>query len=180
MSFPSDPVSNGISAVFTNAGIDQVVGYDAMSKGSPWSVATKDSATGLFSGGLSSISAGNGYWVHSTEFSSQSVSLVGPEGPSASAPPAIEAIDLASGWNLVGVTDATKALTQANEGATYKTMAAYLGASGGSSVSKAFTYNTTNLAWSAVDLTAGNVTIGQAFWVYAKPDANGLLTPIVP
>ena len=180
MSFPSDPVSNGISAVFTNAGIDQVVGYDAMSKGSPWSVATKDSATGLFSGGLSSISAGNGYWVHSTEFSSQSVALNGPEGPSASAPPAIEAIDLASGWNLVGVTDATKALTQANEGATYKTMAAYLGASGGSSVSKAFTYNTTNLAWSAVDLTAGNVTIGQAFWVYAKPDANGLLTPIVP
>ena len=59
---PFDPVSNGISAVFTNAGIDQVVGYDAMSKGSPWSVATKDSATGLFSGGLSSISAGNGYW----------------------------------------------------------------------------------------------------------------------
>ena len=46
MSFPSDPVSNNISAVFTNAGIDQVVGYDAMSKGSPWSVATKDSATG--------------------------------------------------------------------------------------------------------------------------------------
>ena len=59
-------------------------------------------------------------------------------------------------------------------------MAAYLGLAGGSSVSKAFTYNTTNLAWSAVDLTAGNVTIGQAFWVYAKPDANGLLTPIVP
>ena len=196
MSFPSDPVANSVSAVFTNAGIDQVVGYDAMSKGSPWSVATKDSATGLFSGGLSSISSGSGYWVHSTEFSSQSVSLVGPEGPSASAPPSIEAIGLASGWNLIGVVDATKAKTQANEGNYYKSNGKYLGACSGSSVTKAFEYNTTNLAWSAVSIDAGhaatcgndndtstdasNVNIGEAFWVYAKPDANGMLTPIVP
>ena len=87
---------------------------------------------------------------------------------------------MASGWNLVGITDATKALTQANEGATYKTMAAYLGSSGGSSVTKAFSYNTTGLAWSATDLTTGNVSIGEAYWVFAKPDQNGLLTPIVP
>jgi hypothetical protein len=180
MSFPSDPVNNGISSVFSNSGIDQVVGYDAMSKGSPWSVATKDSATQIFSGGLDTIHAGNGYWVHSDEFSSQSVSLTGPEGPSASSPPSIEAISLASGWNLVGITDATKALTQANEGATYKTMALYLGSTGGSSVTKAFSYNTTGLAWSATDLTTGNVSIGEAYWVFAKPDQNGLLTPIVP
>ena len=83
-------------------------------------VATKDSATGSFSGGLSINFSGNGYWVHSTEFSSQSVALTGPEGPSASAPPSIEAIELASGWNLVGVVDATKAKTQANEGDLYK------------------------------------------------------------
>ena len=159
-----------------------MVGYDAMAKGSPWQTATKDAASGAFSGSLSSISSGNGYWVHSSEFSSQSVSLVGPEGPSASAPPAIEAIDLASGWNLVGITDATKAKTQANEGDIYKGVEDYLGADGGSSVTKAFSYNTTNLAWSAKDLTsAGNdVLIGEAYWVYAKPDANGMLTPIVP
>jgi len=182
MSFPSDPIANSVSAVFTNAGIDQVVGYDAMSKGSPWSVATKDTATGLFSGGLSSISSGNGYWVHSNEFSSQSVALTGPEGPSASAPPSIEAIELASGWNLVGITDATKAKTQANEGAVYKGVEDYLGADGGSSITKAFSYNTTNLAWSAKDLTSsgGDVLIGEAYWVFAKPDANGMLTPIVP
>jgi hypothetical protein len=182
MSFPSDPISNDVSSVFTNAGIDQVVGYDAMAKGSPWAVATKDSATALFSGGLETISAGSGYWVHSTEFSSQSVSLTGPEGPSASAPPAIEAISLASGWNLVGITDATKAKTQANEGDIYKGVEDYLGAAGGSSVTKAFSYNTTNLAWSEKDLTSngGDVLIGEAYWVYAKPDANGMLTPIVP
>ena len=182
MSFPSDPVANGISTVFSNTGIDQVVGYDAMSKGSPWSVATKDSATQIFSGGLETIHSGNGYWVHSTEFSSQAVSLVGPEGPSASAPPSIEAIALASGWNLVGITDSTKAKTQANEGAIYKGVEDYLGAAGGSSITKAFTYDTTGLAWSAKDLTAsgGDVLIGQAYWVYAKPDANGMLTPIVP
>jgi len=182
MSFPSDPIANSVSAVFTNAGIDQVVGYDAMSKGSPWSVATKDTATGLFSGGLSSISSGNGYWVHSNEFSSQSVALTGPEGPSASAPPSIEAIELASGWNLVGITDATKAKTQANEGDIYKGVEDYLGADGGSSITKAFSYNTTNLAWSAKDLTSsgGDVLIGEAYWVFAKPDANGMLTPIVP
>ena len=115
MSFPSDPVNGDISSVFSNSGIDQVVAYDAMSKGSPWSVATKDSSTQIFSGDLSNISSGNGYWVHSDEFSTQTVALVGPEGPSASAPPSIEAISLASGWNLVGITDATKALTQAND-----------------------------------------------------------------
>jgi hypothetical protein len=180
MSFPSDPVTNSVTSVFSNAGIDQVVGYDAMSKGSPWAVATKDEATSLFSGGLDSIHAGSGYWVHSTEFSSQSVALVGPEGPSASAPPSIEAIGLASGWNLIGVTDATKAKTQANEGDVYKTVVTYLGADGGSSISKAFNYNTTSLAWSAVALDSGNVLIGDAFWVYAKPDGNGMLTPIVP
>ena len=182
MSFPSDPISNGVSTVFSNTGVDQVVGYDAMAKGSPWSVATKDSATQVFSGGLDTIHAGSGYWVHSTEFSTQSVSLTGPEGPSASAPPSIEAISLASGWNLVGITDATKALTQANEGAIYKGVEDYLGADGGSSITKAFTYDTTGLAWSAKDLTSngGDVLIGQAYWVYAKPDANGMLTPIVP
>jgi hypothetical protein len=180
MSFPSDPVSNTVTSVFTNAGIDQVVGYDAMSKGSPWAVATKDSATGAFSGGLESVNAGNGYWVHSTEFSSQAVSLVGPEGPSASTPPSIEAIGLASGWNLIGVVDSTKAKTQANEGDVYKTVANYLGTGGGSSITKAFAYNTTSLAWSSVALNSGDVLIGGAYWVYAKPDANGMLTPIVP
>ena len=182
LSFPSDPISNGVSTVFSNTGIDQVVGYDAMAKGSPWSVATKDSATQVFSGGLDTIHAGSGYWVHSSEFSTQSVALTGPEGPSASAPPSIQAISLASGWNLVGITDATKAKTQANEGDIYKGVEDYLGAAGGSSITKAFTYDTTGLAWSAKDLTSnGNdVLIGEAYWVYAKPDANGMLTPIVP
>jgi len=55
-----------------------------------------------------------------------------------------------------------------------------LGTTGGSSVSKAFSYNTTSLAWSSVALGSGNVLIGDAYWVYAKPDANGMLTPIVP
>ena len=180
MSFPSDPVNGDISSVFSNSGIDQVVAYDAMSKGSPWSVATKDSSTQIFSGDLSNISSGNGYWVHSDEFSTQTVALVGPEGPSASAPPSIEAISLASGWNLIGIVDSTKALTQANEGTTYKTVANYLGEGGGSSVTKAFKYDTTGLSWSAQALDSGNVSIGEAYWVFAKPDANGMLTPIVP
>jgi len=196
MSFPSDPVSNGVANVFTNAGIDQVVGYDAMAKSSPWTVATKDAASGTYSGGLASISSGNGYWIHSTEFSSQAVSLTGPEGPSASAPPSIGSIDLASGWNLIGVTDATKAKTQANEGTLYKTNASYLGACNGSSVTKAYEYNTTSLAWVEIAIDEGvdsltacasndttdaqNVNIGEAFWVFAKPGSSGLLTPIVP
>ena len=186
MSFPSDPISNGIGNVFTNTGIDQVVAYDAMSKGSPWQVATKDSASGTFSGSLSSIHSGHGYWVHSTEFASQSVSLTGPEGPSATAPPSIPSIELAAGWNLVGVVDATKALTQADEGTQYKRNKVYLGSSNGSSVTKAYEYDTSNLTWVAVDIEgdadndANAVNIGEAFWVFAKPGNSGLLTPIVP
>jgi len=122
--------------------------------------------------------------------------LTGPEGPSASAPPSIQSIDLASGWNLVGVVDATKKLTQKDEGTYYKSNGKYLGACGGSSVTKAYEYNTTSLSWSEIAIDAGhaatcgadnatstdasNVNIGEAFWVYAKPDANGMLTPIVP
>ena len=186
MSFPSDPIANDVGSVFSNAGIDQVVGYDAMSKGSPWHVATKDAASGTYSGSLSTISSGNGYWVHSDEFSSQSVSLTGPEGPSASAPPSIPAIELATGWNLIGVVDSTKALTQANEGAQYKQNVDYLGANAGSSVTKAYEYDTSNLTWvsvniaGAADTDAGAVNIGEAFWVFATPAASGLLTPIVP
>jgi len=164
-----------------------VVGYDAMSKGSPWQVATKDTASGTYSGSLSTISSGNGYWVHSTEFSSQAVSLTGPEGPSASAPPSIPSIELASGWNLVGVVDATKAKTQANEGAVLKTFKLYLGQDGGSSVTKAYEYNTSDLAWVEITIDATgdttdavNANIGEAFWVSAKPGASGMLTPIVP
>jgi hypothetical protein len=202
MSFPSDPVTTAVGSVFDNSGIDQVVGYNALAKGSPWTVATKDSASGAFSGSLSDIHAGSGYWVHSSEFSSQSVALTGPEGPSASAPPTIDSIALASGWNLIGVTDATKASTQANEGTRYKSNASYLGSCNGSSISKAYEYNTTNLAWSEISIeegkstafgTAGHcasaddnttvdaehVNIGEAFWVFAKP-ASGILTPIVP
>jgi hypothetical protein len=189
LSFPSDPINGAIGSVFTNTGIDQVVGYDASAKGSPWTVATSDAGT--FSGSLTSISEGNGYWVHSTEFATQAVALTGPEGPSASAPPSISSIALASGWNLVGVTDATKANTQANEGACINTNKNYLGSDGGSSVTKAYEYNTTNLAWSEVTLStdtacsgsptdAGSVNAGEAFWVFAKPDSGGLLTPIVP
>ena len=188
LSFPSDPINGAIGSVFTNTGIDQVVGYDASAKGSPWTVATSDAGT--FSGSLTSISEGNGYWVHSNEFATQAVSLTGPEGPSASAPPSISSIPLASGWNLVGVTDATKANTQANEGACINTNKNYLGSDGGSSVTKAYEYNTTNLAWSEVILTSDTacatatdaeaVNAGEAFWVFAKPDSGGLLTPIVP
>jgi len=196
MSVPSDPVSNGVGSVFDNAGIDTVVGYDAMAKGSPWQVATKDTASGTYSGGLSTISSGNGYWVHSTEFSTQAVALTGPEGPSASAPPSIPSIELASGWNLIGVTDATKALTQANEGSVYKTNASYLGQCNGSSITKAYEYNTSDLAWVELSIDEGvanftacasddatdaqNVNIGEAYWVFATPAASGLLTPIVP
>ena len=187
MSFPSDPVTNDVDTVFSNDGIDQVVAYDAMSKGSPWMVATKDAASGTFSGSLSSIHSGHGYWVHSNEFSSQSVTLTGPEGPSASAPPSIPAIELASGWNLVGVVDATKAKTQNNADDILKSIKDYLGSDGGSSVTKAYEYNTSDLKWGEVDLTADgasddadSVNIGEAFWVFATPSASGLLTPIVP
>ena len=202
MSFPSDPVTTAVGSVFNNSGIDQVVGYNALAKGSPWTVATKDSASGAFSGSLSDIHAGSGYWVHSSEFSSQAVALTGPEGPSASAPPTIDSIALASGWNLIGVTDATKASTQANEGTRYKSNASYLGSCNGSSISKAYEYNTTNLAWSEISIEEGKTTafgtaghcasadnnttvdaehvnIGEAFWVFAKP-TSGILTPIVP
>ena len=157
-----------------------------MAKGSPWQVATKDSASGSFSGSLSTIASGNGYWVHSDEFSTQAVSLTGPEGPSASAPPSIPAIELASGWNLIGVVDATKALTQANEGSQYKRNKEYLGSNNGSSVTKAYEYDTSNLTWVAIDIEgdadndANAVNIGEAFWVFATPAASGLLTPIVP
>ena len=118
------------------------------------------------------------------------MALTGPEGPSASAPPSISSIPLASGWNLVGVVDATKANTQANEGACIAPNNTYLGTAGGSSVTKAYEYNTTNLAWTAIVITAttacstptdaNQVNVGEAFWVFAKPDSGGLLTPIVP
>ena len=87
-------------------------------------------------------------------------------------------------------------MTQTCRACVYKTNASYLGACNGSSVTKAYEYDTSNLTWVSIAIDEGvanntacasndstdaqNVNIGEAFWVFATPAASGLLTPIVP
>ena len=60
--------------------------------------------------------------------------------------------------------DSTKDLTEADEGTAYKSNKAYLGDDGGSSVTKAFEYNTTGLSWSSISIS----TSASNRWNYDK------------
>ena len=111
-SAPLDPDVNGIfggassiDAVVTSSGVP--VGetstipcnpLDLTTMGIPCSVAVRSNTT-TFSGTLTQVEAGRGYWVHASSSDTIVVDLPGLGGGAAALPPTIS---LNAGWNLVG------------------------------------------------------------------------------
>lgn len=94
VSIPRTPVDQSIDSVFSNTGISQVVAYDATTPSSPWSFASKIGA-GPYFGTISTVSAGVGYWVLSSDGEDQLISLTDLIIPTP--------ISLGTGWNFIGV-----------------------------------------------------------------------------
>jgi hypothetical protein len=189
VSFPSNPLDSAVNTVLSNSGIKQVVAYDATTPSQPWRIASKvgDEFTSQTTPALESITAGPGYWIETSNFEDQSVGLEGPTGPG-DARPGLTTIATGNGWNLVGVVDQSRAMTQkVNKGNTLNRSNA---AGADTPVTNGAYFNTVNngRAYTFDTVTskfreqvgADTVTIGSGIWVFISPQSNGQLPHIVP
>ena len=170
ISFPANPIDRALHAVFTNAAVDQVIGWNVTEPVSPWRMATRvdgvwttndDFAT------LNDVEARYGYWVHSTGFITQAVRLAGKGDRSTDGQPNPADIPTDEGWNFVGVVDVDGDQTQDDAGETLRnsnndpiTAANYLG-----NYTRAYTWDHINNTWDVLKNDEG-ITIGTGIWVY--------------
>jgi hypothetical protein len=190
VSFPANPLDTGVDAVLSNAGIKQVVAYDATTPSQPWRIASKV-GTGSYSSqttpGLSTVTAGPGYWIETGDFENQTVALEGPTGPG-DARPGLTSIATGNGWNLVGVVDQSRQQTQlvhkeatltrpnASGNPINVSIQSYFG---GVNNGRAYVYDTVSAGFRE-QIGADNLTIGSGIWVYISPQTSGELPHIVP
>lgn len=142
VSFPSDPIDPDINSVFTNAGHDAVLGFDPSVPGQ-WVVSVRDTVSGLLEpateNGLTSVRSTQAYWVHSLNFESVEVLLVGETLPGDGSPPGIVTIQTVAGFNAIPIVDTSRKLTEGDPVALVRqapgggtptpvTVATYLGA----------------------------------------------------
>jgi hypothetical protein len=190
ISLPSNPLDTDVNSVLSNSGVKQVVGYDATTPSQPWRIASKVGSgayTSQTTPGLSTVSAGHGYWVETSDFEDQKISLEGPTGPG-DARPGLTTIATGNGWNLVGVVDQSRTQTQAlNKGLPLTRPNA-----GGAHIpvtsdtyfntvnnGRAYTFDTVASEFREL-VGANTVTIGSGIWVFISPQDNGQLPHIVP
>jgi len=191
VSVPSDPQEFALASVFSNAGISQVVSYDATRSSQPWNIATKSSGSSVFAnelGALPIVKAGVGYWVRTTTFEAQKVSLEGPVAPGTEDSPELQAIPTGNGWNLVGVLDQSRIQTQSSHADATLTRpnASGTGVSVTSSTyfntvnnGRAYTYDTVSSSFREL-VGTDTVTVGSGIWVFISPRADGEPQTIVP
>ena len=189
VSVPSDPVDSTVDSVLSNAGIQQVVAYDATTPSQPWRIASKveDSFTSQTTPGLTSINAGHGYWIETSNFEDQKISLEGPTGPG-DGRPTLTGIATGNGWNFVGVIDQSRIQTQSgSKGATLTrpdesgtgvnvTHDSYF-----KTVNNGRTYGFDTVTSQFNELEGSDVMkIGLGLWVFISPQDNGQLPHLVP
>jgi hypothetical protein len=190
VSVPSSPIDTDVNTVLSNTGIKQVVAYDATTPSQPWRIASKVDAAAFTSGtdpGLTTITAGTGYWIETSTFEDQKVALEGPTGPG-DARPGLTTIATGNGWNLVGVVDQSRTQTQSgNNGTTLQRPdnagldAPVVAGTYFNTVNsgRAYTFDTVTSKFR--ELTEANpVTIGSGIWVFISPQVGGELPHIVP
>jgi hypothetical protein len=189
VSVPSNPSDSAVDTVLSNTGIKQVVSYDATTPAQPWRIASKvDGAfTSQTDPGLTTVTAGLGYWVETSDFEDQTISLEGPTAPG-DARPGLTTIATGDGWNLVGVVDQSRSQTQkgnknatltrpnASGVATNVTVGTYFNTVNNG---RAYTFNTVSSEFREL-VTSDTITIGSGVWVFISPQTNGGLPHIVP
>jgi hypothetical protein len=163
VSFPLTPSDTSINAVFSPAGIVSVSSYDTGS--GTFSSSVRDASSGDLAGSLASVTSGVGYIVVADAVSALVVPI--PSLNASSIPPSIA---LASGWNLVGVTDVAGGsggeLQQ--PGSTIKASSSYFP----SKVSQVYSWNATSKVWQQLSTRGSgdggaNVVAGEAYWAFA-------------
>ena len=108
ISFPADPIDTALDAVFTEAAVDRVIGWNPTSSNGAWSIATRVDGvwtTSMDFAPLTDVVVRYGYWVHSSAFVKQSVDLKGPINRETGGKPHPIGIPTVPGWNFIGVVD---------------------------------------------------------------------------
>jgi hypothetical protein len=190
VSVPSSPIDTDVNTVLSNTGIKQVVAYDATTPSQPWRIASKVGSAAFTSGttpGLTTITAGAGYWIETSNFEDQKVALEGPTGPG-DARPGLTTIATGNGWNLVGVVDQSRTQTQKGNNGTTLSRPNNVGADtpvvagryfNTVNDGRAYVFNTVSSKFRELD-SSNPLTIGSGIWVFISPQTNGELPHIVP
>ena len=190
VSFPSDPSDSSLSAVFGNSDVSQVLTYEPWSR-NPWKTARR-SGSG-FSGDLTEIRAGVGYWVLTSSFGDLTVRLDSASDTTsagiASTPSTIRTFP---GWNFIGVLDPTFASVEGESGddlqlpsgADYL-LRTYLA---GNTIGRVYEYDAIRQEFETRDITISNTDpangptasvtdVGFAYWVFISGDPSNPITP---
>lgn len=169
VSVPGEPVDPSIDEVLpASHPATAVLAYDPTSPVGPWLAATRD-AGGTWSGPLTEINQGKGYWIDTSTFQALSVQL--RERGSGEVPPTFP---VTAGWNLIGVVAASN--DALNESVAAKDYLASI------NWSVAYTYNTGSNDWTKITATTmetvtvdgqevtrpSTLTPGQGVWVWAE------------
>ena len=190
VSVPSNPLDTDVNAVLSNSGVKQVVAYDATTPSQPWRIASKVGSaeyTSQTTPGLASITAGPGYWVETSDFEDQKVSLEGPTGPG-DARPGLTTIATGNGWNLVGVVDQSRSQTQSGDKGDPLTRPNSVGTPQNVLNSayfntvnngREYTFDTVTSKFNEL-IDGDSLAIGSGIWVFISPQDNGQLPHIVP
>jgi hypothetical protein len=190
VSVPSNPLDTDVNAVLSNSGVKQVVAYDATTPSQPWRIASKVGSaeyTSQTTPGLTSITAGPGYWVETSDFEDQKVSLEGPTGPG-DARPGLTTIATGNGWNLVGVVDQSRSQTQSGDKGDPLTRPNSVGSPQNVLNStyfntvnngREYTFDTVTSKFNEL-IDGDSLAIGSGIWVFISPQDNGQLPHIVP
>ena len=173
VSVPADPVDTAIGSVFSDPAIETVIGWDTQG----WRIAVRRDGVWESNhqyGALNEIRAKYGYWVKSSAFIDQPVSLKGPISRNISGAPTLLGIDTLAGWNFVGVIDQDGDQTEDDYGESLKNgiqpvlAAEYLG----SNFVRAYTWDPTFSRFENIRRDDG-LTIGKGVWVY-YPETGGI------
>ena len=175
VSVPAHPVDTTIASVFTDPAITTVIGWDT----SGWRIAVR--RDGVWESNqqyapLNEIRAGYGYWVRSSGFVKQAVSLAGRDvSRSNGATPTLIAIPTEPGWNFVGVVDQDGDQTEDNFGDSLKdsglnilSAKEYLN----DNYVRAYSWEPTFARFDTIREN-DDVTIGSGIWVY-YPEGTGI------
>lgn len=173
VSVPADPVDTAIGSVFSDPAIETVIGWDTQG----WRIAVRRDGVWESNhqyGALNEIRAKYGYWVKSSAFIDQPVSLKGPISRNISGAPTLIGIDTLPGWNFVGVVDQDGDQTENDYGESLKNgiqpvlADEYLG----SNFVRAYTWDPTFSRFENIRRDDG-LTIGKGVWVY-YPETGGI------
>ncbi len=183
VSFPSNPSDSDINAVFTNDSITRVLTYEPWSR-NPWKASQRSG--GRFSGDITDIKAGIGYWVFSGTFEDQKVLLQNAsEAAGVGIGSTPSTIRTWTGWNFIGVLDPNFASVEGKTGDALKTAADadytltdYLDAN--DEVTRVYEYSTINEEFTSINIsdgTADTTKVGTAYWVYIGDDPADPIAP---